>query len=89
MKDVHPGMNSFDDSIIYCFSHPGLFIIAMALSPGEIARGNHIVKTPRSLRAAALLYRKFANAVMIAALKKSMNREPTSGTIMKATGAGP
>ena len=35
------------------------------------------------------LYRKFANAVMIAALKKSMNRDPTSGTIMNATGAGP
>ena len=34
-------------------------------------------------------YRKFAKAVMIAALKKSMNSEPTSGTIMKATGAGP
>ena len=81
-------MNSFDDSIIYCFSHPGLFIIAMALSPGEIARGEY-VKATRSLRACALLYRKFANAVMIAALKKSMNREPTSGTIMKATGAGP
>ena len=35
------------------------------------------------------LYRKFAKAVMIAALKKSMNRDPTSGTIMNATGAGP
>ena len=60
----------------------------MALSPGEIARGEY-VKATRSLRACALLYRKFAKAVMIAALKKSMNREPTSGTIMNATGAGP
>ena len=34
-------------------------------------------------------YRILAKNVMIAALKKSMNSEPTSGTIMNATGAGP
>lgn len=34
-------------------------------------------------------YRKFANAVIIAALKKSMNSDPTNGTIINAIGAGP
>ena len=34
-------------------------------------------------------HRILAKKVMIAALKKSMNSEPTSGTIMNATGAGP
>lgn len=33
--------------------------------------------------------RRFINVVIIPALKKSINNEPTSGTIMKATGAGP
>lgn len=83
-------MNSFDDSIIYPFPRRGAIcshygVIAVSDSPGGVI----YVKAARSLRAFALLYRKFAKAVMIAALKKSMNREPTSGTIMKATGAGP